>query len=133
VNTEGLLEQLNIVTQGKEINVLFRNIMTELNTMEERPNLLVIDNANPSFNPLYDYLPAPPQWHILVTFCHQLPRFETKELDFLSEDEAIELFLTEITMKSINAFLEKTLGYILKAAAQSQIVETAKEELLNRF
>ena len=36
-------------------------------------------------------------------------------------------------MESINAFLEQTLGYILKAAAQSKMVETVQEELLNRF
>ena len=40
------------------------------------------------------YLPHQPQWHILVTSREQIENFDLKGLDFLSEDDAIALFLT---------------------------------------
>ncbi|KAA3597504.1 MAG: hypothetical protein D8M57_01970 [Candidatus Scalindua sp. AMX11] len=74
------------------------NIMTELKKMDEQPNLLIIDNAENSLSTLYDYLPEQPLWHILVTSRQQITKFDGKELGFLSEDEAINLFLSHYTL-----------------------------------
>jgi len=60
---------------------------------------LIIDNANTSLTKLYDYLPAQPMWHILVTSRERIHKFDLKELDFLSEEEAIDLFLSHYKHK----------------------------------
>ena len=101
VNTEGLLDHLNISADGKEAKALFIHIMTGFKKIEDQPNLLIIDNAESALSRLYDYLPAQPLWHILVTSRRQIPKFDVKELDFLSEDEAVELFLSHYNLGAI--------------------------------
>ena len=101
VNTEGLLDHLNISADGKEAKALFIHIMTGFKKIEDQPNLLIIDNAESALSRLYEYLPAQPLWHILVTSRRQIPKFDVKELDFLSEDEAIELFLSHYALGTI--------------------------------
>jgi tetratricopeptide (TPR) repeat protein len=98
VNTEGLLDNLNIHAGGKDAKELFVTTMTELKKMDDQPNLLIIDNAEVSLSNFYDYLPQNPLWHILVTSRQQIPKFDLKELGFLSEDEAVQLFLSHYTI-----------------------------------
>lgn len=58
VNTEGLLDSLNIRASGiQEAKDLFINIMTGLKKMDDQPNLLIIDNADVTLGSIYDYLP----------------------------------------------------------------------------
>jgi len=102
VTTEGLLESLNISNEGKDSQALFLEILGELKMLEGGPNLLVLDNATPSLAQVYDYLPGQPAWHILVTSRAQIPRFDLKELGFLSLDEAIALFRSHYTRRSLS-------------------------------
>lgn len=97
VNTEWLLDNLKIQNKGKEPKKLFINIITELNKIDVKPNLLIIDNADKNLSEWYDYLPSQPLWHILVTSREQIQNFDLKELDFLSKDDAIDLFLSHYT------------------------------------
>ena len=62
------------------------------NIQSNKPKLLVLDNANESLSTYYDKLPHAPEWHILVTSRERIPVFKIIDLDFLDEDEAIELF-----------------------------------------
>jgi hypothetical protein len=93
VNTGGLLLSLGIDPQNKEREALFNEVIMALKRISPGPNLLVIDNATASLSGLYDYLPAQPHWHILVTSRERIYKFELKALDFLSEAEAVTLFL----------------------------------------
>ncbi|MEO0803902.1 MAG: tetratricopeptide repeat protein [Cyanobacteria bacterium J06642_2] len=91
----GLLESLHVVKEGKEISDLFRAAIAKLKEIKkigDKPNLLVLDNAEASLAGFADVLPNPPHWHILVTSRQQIVGFEPLELGFLSEDAAIALF-----------------------------------------
>ena len=97
ISTEGLLGSLNIFAKDKDPRGLFITIIAELKKMEDSPNLLIIDNADRSLSQLYNYLPSQPQWHILVTSRERIQRFDLKELGFLSEPDAVTLFLRHFT------------------------------------
>lgn len=98
ITTEGLLETLNVPGTGKNPRELFIAIIAELKKIGDGPNLLIIDNADYSLNPWYDYLPGQPLWHILATSRERMQRFDLKDLDFLSESDAIALFLSHYTL-----------------------------------
>ena len=101
VNAAGLIGNLSIQSAGKAAKEIFISILNELNRITEKPNLLIIDNADASLAELANYLPHQPHWHILVTSREKIEKFDLKELDFLSEDEAIELFLRHYTHNDI--------------------------------
>jgi len=101
VNTAGLIDNLNIQSAGNDSKEIFLSILNELNRITEKPNLLIIDNANASLAEWANYLPHQPHWHILVTSREKIDKFDFKELDFLSEDEAAELFLRHYTHNDI--------------------------------
>ena len=98
ISTKGLLESLLISGEGKDPNALLVAILTELKRIEDGPNLLLIDNADSSLSALYDSLPSQPRWHILATSREQIKKFDVKELGFLSEPDAIALFLSHYTL-----------------------------------
>ncbi len=93
VTTEGICESLDIDRTGKDIPTLFNEILQELKAISDKPNLLILDNADHTLVQVYDYLLKQPNWHILVTSRERIERFDIKNLDFLSEEDAIELFL----------------------------------------
>ncbi|MDY6835992.1 MAG: tetratricopeptide repeat protein, partial [Chloroflexota bacterium] len=93
VQTEGLLANLKIQSQGKEPQQLFFEIVARLNSLPDRPGLLIIDNADASLTQWYDCLPRQPEWHLLATSRQRIEKFDLKELDFLSREEAVDLFL----------------------------------------
>ena len=97
VNAAGLIDNLNIQSAGKDAKEFFLTILNELNRITNKPNLLIIDNADASLADWANYLPHQPHWHILVTSREKIDKFDLKELDFLSEDEAVELFLRHYT------------------------------------
>ncbi len=67
--------------------------LNRLRTLESKgPKLLVLDNAREELARYYDLLPWPPGWHLLVISRERIPRFHIIELDFLDEEEAIDLF-----------------------------------------
>jgi len=92
INTEGLLENLSIVKQDKEVIQLFHEVLSKLKAIPDSPNLLIIDNADETLTALKDLLPGQPDWHMLVTSRELIKEFYPKELDFLSEGNAITLF-----------------------------------------
>ena len=102
INTEWLLDGLKIQGQEKEARKRFIRIITELRKMDAGPNLLIIDNADRELARWYDYLPGQPLWHILVTSRERIEKFDVKELDFLSEEEAINLFLRHYARGTIS-------------------------------
>lgn len=102
INTEGLLDNLKIQSKDKEARELFIHVITELKKIDAEPNLLIIDNADSSLAQLYDYLPNQPLWHILVTSRERIHKFDLKELDFLSENNAVNLFLSHYTHDKIS-------------------------------
>lgn len=101
VNAAGLIGNLNIQSSGNDAKEIYLSILNELNRITEKPNLLIIDNADASLADWANYLPHQPHWHILVTSRAKIEKFDLKELDFLSEDEAVELFLRHYTHNDI--------------------------------
>jgi tetratricopeptide (TPR) repeat protein len=93
ITAPGLTYNLGINTNGKDAQMLFTEIVAKLKSITaEKPNLLVIDNANAFLSSHYDYLPKPPHWHILATSREKINRFEAKDLGFLGEEDAVLLF-----------------------------------------
>ncbi len=93
ITAPGLTHNLNIDTKGKDTQTIFTEIIAQLKSLSaERPNLLVIDNANTTLQRYFEYLPKPPYWHTLATSREKIERFYVKDLDFLSEADAVLLF-----------------------------------------
>ncbi|SEM66318.1 Tfp pilus assembly protein PilF [Chitinophaga rupis] len=97
INAEGLLENLSIVKQDKEVMQLFHEVLSKLRAIPHSPNLLIIDNADETLTALKDLLPGQPDWHVLVTSRELIKEFYPKELDFLSAENAIALFKKHCT------------------------------------
>ena len=92
VNTRGLQEVLKIDNSGKKLLELFDEMIMKLKGIIDIPCLMIIDNAKEELYKYHDLLPSKPNWHVLITSREVIPHFDIKELGFLSEDEAIELF-----------------------------------------
>ncbi len=90
INTDGLLKNLEINTT--DTTQLFSEVVRKLKTVEEKPNLLVIDNAEQSLKQYKDILPSQPLWHLLVTSREDIPGFYKKAVGFLNDEQSIELF-----------------------------------------
>ena len=71
---------------------VFHEILQQLKALPDSPSLLIIDNADENLSLLKEMLPGQPAWHVLITSRQRLEGFYTKELDFLSPKEAINLF-----------------------------------------
>ena len=102
ISTEGLLKNLHLNDEGKDQRALFIDIISAFKKIQDGPNLLVLDNGDHNLAKLYDFLPSQPKWHILATSREEIAKFDLKELDFLSEDEAVSLFLSHYTRSKIN-------------------------------
>ena len=92
VNDEGLKKNLKLDIQGKDVEIIFREIMLGLKAIDKQPNLLLIDNADTSLTAYVDVLPHQPNWHLLVTSRENIERFYLKELGFLTPEKALALF-----------------------------------------
>lgn len=93
ITAPGLTHNLDIETSGKNPQALFTEIVAKLkNMVSKKPNLWIIDNANASLQRYFDFLPKPPHWHILATSRERMESFFVKDLDFLTEADAILLF-----------------------------------------
>ena len=93
ITAPGLTLNLGIETSGKDAQTLFTEIIAQLKSISaDKPNLWVIDNANATLQQYFDYLPKPPQWHVLATSREKMEHFFVKDLDFLTEDHAVLLF-----------------------------------------
>ena len=86
-----LLTNLGILKKNADLKIgeCFNKLSSLCN---DRPNLLILDDANVSLSEYYDELPSAPSWHVLITSKEQLSRFQLVELGSLAEDEAIQLF-----------------------------------------
>ena len=60
VNTEGLKENLKIDIQGKDLPMLFNEVLLGLQSLTDKPNLLLIDNSETSLTKYFDRLPNQP-------------------------------------------------------------------------
>jgi len=86
-----LIKNLNLkdIPPSQQLNAC----LNELRKLKSaKPKLLVLDNAKSDLCSHFDKLPKAHGWHLLVTSRERIPRFHFMDLDFLSEDQAIELF-----------------------------------------
>jgi tetratricopeptide (TPR) repeat protein len=116
IQAAGLKESLHIqTTEGKTPHDYFNEIIIALKRINHKDNeqsLIVIDNTEENILQYYDYLPHPPHWHILATSRHKLEAFDVKELDFLTENQAIDLFKFYYKRSKIS---DDEIGKIVKA------------------
>jgi tetratricopeptide (TPR) repeat protein len=83
----------NLKIENVKSDIIVESCLNELRKLEnEKPNLLILDNASKNLSLYYDKLPGPPHWHTLVTSRDRISPFYIIDLDFLNEEEAIELF-----------------------------------------
>ena len=82
INAAGLLNGLEINTEGKKPQQLFEELIMALKKIEDKPCLMIIDNATAKLSDFYDFLPGQPNWHILVTSREQIPFFDLKRTGF---------------------------------------------------
>jgi len=112
VNAPGLLKNLAVGAEQTDPQEIFRAMMRKMKAIEEKPNLLILDNADSCMEKYRDILPKSPQWHILVTSRHELEGFTLKQLDFLDEEDALQLFKKHYTR---NDFSDEGIKTLLKA------------------
>jgi tetratricopeptide (TPR) repeat protein len=117
IQTVWLLDEFKINPQIKphENCILLLN---ELKKIPDQPNLLVIDNAEESLLQWLDYLP---KWHLLVTSREEIPQFNIKKLDFLTEDEAVELFISHY--KRGDLLLDEIKGLVNEVDLHTLVIE----------
>jgi hypothetical protein len=101
INANGLIGNLRIKTENLEPTQLFEEIIRKLKGVTGQPNLMVIDNAEHSIEQYLDILPSQPQWHLLLTSREEINGLFKKDLGFLSEKEAIELFNKYYTLQKL--------------------------------
>lgn len=102
-NAAGLLESLGLSkTSSVDSDKLLKELILKLKSIVDKPNLLIIDNADRSLERIRDILPGPPIWHILVTSREEISGLYHKQLDFLNEEQAIMLFKKHYTLKKLN-------------------------------
>ena len=82
INTEGLIKNLGVETANSEPGQIFNEIVRKLKSIQDKPNLLIIDNAEQSLKKYLDILPGQPQWHLLVTSREEITGFHLKPLGF---------------------------------------------------
>ncbi len=137
ISAEGLLDSLNLSTTST-VEELFPKVINKLRSLENQPNLLVIDNAFASLTKIKDQLPKQPHWHILITSREEIAGFELKELGFLSKAAAIDLFKRHYSLTKLQdaeiATIVKTIDYhtltIELLAKVAQRKRTILDELL---
>ena len=116
IQAAGLKESLHVRTiEGKTPQDYFNEVIIALKGISHKDNeqsLIVIDNTEEDILQYSDYLPHPPHWHILATSRHKLEAFDVKELDFLNEKQAIELFKLHYRRSKIS---DDEIGEIVKA------------------
>ncbi|ACF13068.1 hypothetical protein Ctha_0598 [Chloroherpeton thalassium ATCC 35110] len=92
ISAEDFRENLAVLPALTEPADIFHAMLRKLNAIEDKPNLLIVDNANKSVSQFKDMLPCAPEWHILLTSRTELTGFTPKRLDFLSPENAFLLF-----------------------------------------
>ena len=100
VSTPGLLESLQI-RFDETTRKTFDSVIIKLKSLEEKC-LLIIDDAKQSLSNYFSSLPNYPNWHVIVTSREKIPHFELKELGFLDEKEAIDLFKLHYRHKRVS-------------------------------
>lgn len=66
-NSRYLIKALEIPTTLKDTNDIFLAIIHKFKAFENKPNLLIIDDAKADLVLIHHHLPYQPHWHILVT------------------------------------------------------------------
>ena len=93
--TPGFKESLNVTLEDKTTEQYFTALIAAVKNLPHASNeqsLIVIDNAEADLVKYCDYLPHPPHWHVLTTSRIKLDDFDVKELDFLNEEQSVNLF-----------------------------------------
>ena len=109
ITANGLMDNLHINTTAIEPKDWFDEILRQLKSIEQRPKLLIIDNA---INNLLHYkhlLPTQPNWHLLIASREQIEGYKHYALGFLSADDALALFYTHYTRQQISTQDAETL------------------------
>jgi tetratricopeptide (TPR) repeat protein len=109
ITAKGLIDNLNINTTAMEPNEWFDETLRQLKNIEQRPNLLIIDNANNNLLHYKHQLPAQPNWHLLIASREQIEGYKHYALGFLSADDALALFYTHYTRQQISTQDAETL------------------------
>jgi tetratricopeptide (TPR) repeat protein len=109
ITANGLMDNLHINTTAIEPNEWFDEILRQLKSIEQRPKLLIIDNANNNLLHYKHLLPAQPNWHLLIASREQIEGYKHYALGFLSADDALALFYTHYTRQQISTQDAETL------------------------
>ncbi|MCH7827078.1 MAG: tetratricopeptide repeat protein [Bacteroidetes bacterium] len=84
-----LLQNLRLESDNPEQQ--FSVCLNELSNLGG-PNLLVIDNAKQNLTKYFNQLPKAKNWHVLITSRERIEPFNIMDIDFLSTQDAIDLF-----------------------------------------
>lgn len=126
-----LEERLGIpLEQEEDLKARFHRILRKLNQLPGQ-NLLVIDNAQDQVaqKEIYDTLPSPPSWRVLLTSRRNLSGFDRLPLDTLQPESARALFGLHYS----GAFTEEALEALLKEIGYHTLTIELLAKLLDRL
>ena len=105
INNKELIKNLGLdysELSRYEENEQVKRILTRHSNINDKPNLLVIDNSDKTICDIKQYLPGTPDWHVLITSREEIGierNCVNKKLDFLSKENAFELFKKHCDIK----------------------------------
>lgn len=83
----------NLGVEHPDPEMLVADCLNTLSNIDnDKPLLLVLDNAEESLMDFYQALPKFPSAHLLITSRQQLDQFTPLEIDFLEPEQALQLF-----------------------------------------
>ena len=127
-----LLRHLELDQVTHDALELFREITIGLKALEGGPHLLVLDNATSKLKTYRQYLPGPPNWHVLVTSREDIFGFEKYPLGYLSEEDAIKLFQEHCThIKDIEGIRQLIKSVEYHTLTIELLAKTATEQNMN--
>ncbi len=138
VQNRDLLQSLDLTSLTGDREVIFHAMLHKLRSIDERPKLFVIDNADAEIERRLPQLPSQPNWHVLITSREEIAGTHSMPLGFLQAEDAVRLFKKHCTRISsdneITAIVE-TVDYhtltIEILARTAQLQRTNLNDLLN--
>ncbi|MDX2302799.1 MAG: tetratricopeptide repeat protein [Microscillaceae bacterium] len=93
LNLKDYIESSSPDINSERVLELILNKLKNLNTNPDQHNLLIVDDAQNDIEIYAEKISLQPYWKVLLTSRNKLIGFEEYKLDFLSEENAIDLFL----------------------------------------
>ncbi len=138
LQSRDLLQSLDLKTLTGDREENRGAVLHKLRSIDERPKLFVIDNADAEIERRLLQLPSQPNWHVLITSREEIAGTYLMPLDFLQPSDAVLLFKKHCSRiedeDEVNQIVEAVDYHTLTIeilARTAQLQRTKLDELLS--